>query len=230
MTGQALTRKQGEQLPLELAYGEATGREDLLVSPAILPAVDLIDRWPDWRAPVVVLVGPPGSGKSHLGNVWRAASGARDFTTDIRAGRGAEPEGRVFLFEDADRHPFDETELFHLINAVRQHRGSLLITARSLPALWHVALPDLRSRLAAATVVEIGAPDDLLLRQIIVKLFSDRQLEVDERVVNYIITRMDRSLDAAGGIVDAMDKRALARGRRITRALAAEVLAEREAG
>ena len=228
MSSEALKNSRHEQLPLELVYGEASGRDDLLVSASLAPAVGLIDSWPAWRAPVAVIVGPPGSGKSHLANIWKSASSARDVAAELSAGATV-PAGRnPYLFEDADRTPFDDTALFHLINTVRQHAGSLLMTARDLPALWPVKLPDLKSRLAAATVVEIGVPDDALLSQVIVKLFSDRQLEVDDRVVAYIINRMERSLDVAGDVVDAIDKLALARGRRITRALASEVLNARD--
>nr|WP_272210191.1 DnaA regulatory inactivator HdaA [Marinicella sp. W31]MDC2876056.1 DnaA regulatory inactivator HdaA [Marinicella sp. W31] len=216
------------QLPLALSHDSAAGREHLLVSASIAPAVDLVDCWPHWRAPVVILSGPPGSGKSHLATIWKGVSTARDVTDSLRMGRSVPYRQGAFLFEDADRAEFDETGLFHLINTVRQYGGSLLITARSAPGLWNVALADLRSRLQAATLVEIGAPDDELLRQIIFKLFSDRQLEVDQRVVAYLVSRMERSLDAACQIVDQIDRFALARGRRITRALAAEVLSERE--
>lgn len=213
-----------EQLPLELGHGQSRGRDDLLVSNAIVPALDLIDRWPQWPSPVVVLVGPAGSGKSHLSGVWCEFSRARDIRREVCSGASMEGDDPAFLFEDADRTDFNETALFHLINFVRQHHRNLLITARTLPAQWNVALPDLRSRLAAATIVEIGAPDDALLEQVIFKLFSDRQLDVDDKVVRFIVTRMERSLDAARHIVDEIDRLSLSRGRRITRALAAEVV------
>ncbi|WP_319519309.1 DnaA regulatory inactivator HdaA [uncultured Martelella sp.] len=216
------------QLPLALGHDPAADREHLLVSASIAPAVDLVDRWPEWRAPVTVLSGPAGSGKSHLSAIWKGMSEAHDVTDNLRAGRPIPYRQGAFLFEDADRAEFDQTALFHLINTVRQNSGSLLITARSAPGLWDVTLADLRSRLQAATLVEIGAPDDALLQQVIVKLFSDRQLEVDQRVVTYLVSRMERSLDAACRIVDQIDRLALARGRRITRALAAEVLTARE--
>lgn len=221
-------QKAAMQLPLELGYGQASSRDDLLISASVAPAVELIDRWPDWLAPVVLLVGPPGAGKSHISGVWKSLSNAGDVSSAMRSGATSEHQGTAFLFEDADREAFDETALFHLINHVRQNNGTLLITARSLPGQWGVSLADLKSRLAAATVVEIGAPDDELLEQLVFKLFADRQLDVDDRVVRYIVTRMERSLEAARGIVEAIDKLALARGRRITRALAAEVLQQHD--
>ncbi|WP_370868996.1 DnaA regulatory inactivator HdaA [Ectorhizobium quercum] len=215
-----------QQLPLAFAHDPATGRDDLLVADPLAAAVSVVDAWPHWPAPVVILTGPVGCGKSHLASIWRERSGARVIhpLAGSDAARMA-AEGPV-LFEDADRAAFDDTELFHVINSVRQHGTSLLMTARLWPMGWNVALADLKSRLKAATVVEIGEPDEDLLGQIIVKLFADRQLSIDEKLVSYIVRRMERSLAAANDIVDRLDRLAWARGTRITRALAAEVLAE----
>ncbi|MBX9455578.1 MAG: hypothetical protein KL863_05860 [Rhizobium sp.] len=213
-----------EQLPLEFRHEAARGRDDLVISDPVSAAASIIDRWPEWPSPVVIITGPEGSGKSHLAEVWARRSGA----ARVRAVAGSDAvtragEGPV-LIEDADREGFDQTQLFHLINAVRSAGTSLLITARSWPMAWGVTLPDLASRLKAAMTVEIGPPDDLLLGQILVKLFADRQLLADDKVIAYIVPRMERSLAAAQSIVERLDRLALARGTRISRALAAEVL------
>lgn len=222
----ATRRRQGEQLPLVFDHGTASGRDDLLISDRLATAVALIDSWPNWPSPVVILAGPPGSGKSHLARIWREQSGAVaiDPTSGGDAARRA-AEGPVLL-EDADRSGFDEVELFHVINSVREHGTSLLMTSRSWPLSWSVALPDLRSRLKAATMVEIGSPDEALLFQVIVKLFADRQLNIDDKIVDYIVKRMERSCAAAQEVVDRIDRLALSRQAKITRALAAEVLGE----
>jgi len=221
-------RKPG-QLPLDFGHRAAAGREDLIVSDRISAVVTLIDRWPDWPSPVVILAGPIGSGKSHLTNIWAAKTGA--CAVNATAGDDASIEaamaGSVFI-EDIDRTGFDETVLFHLINTVRSHNNSLLMTSRLWPAAWNVTLPDLASRLKAATTVEIGEPDDALLSQVLVKLFADRQIIADERVVFYLVARMERSLEAARRIVARLDDIALARKVKITRQLAAEVLASEE--
>tara|TARA_R110002051_G_scaffold4021_2_gene21220 strand:- start:22891 stop:23598 length:708 start_codon:yes stop_codon:yes gene_type:complete len=219
-------RRRHEQLPLAFPYDAATGRDDLLVSARLGAAVSIIDQWPHWPSSVVILAGPVGSGKSHLAAIWRERSGAASIHP--KAGSGAAvlaAEGPV-LFEDADRRGFDDAELFHVINSVRENGHSLLITARLWPMSWPVTLPDLRSRLKAATVVEIGEPDEELLAQVIVKLFADRQLYIDDKLVGYIVHRMERSLAAAQTVVERLDRLALARGTRITRHLAAEVLNE----
>ncbi|MCJ7994757.1 hypothetical protein J5N58_11210 [Rhizobium cremeum] len=222
----ASRRSIAEQLPLAFDHGRATGRDDLLVSDRLEAAVAIIDSWPDWPSPVVVLMGPEGSGKSHLVDIFRQQSGALDIHPLTGTDAVRKAEAGPVVFEDADRQGFDEVELFHVINSVREHGTSLLMTSRTWPPSWNVALPDLRSRLKAATMVEIGSPDEALLSQVMVKLFADRQLYVDDKIVGYIVQRMERSFSAAQEIVERIDRLALSRRTRITRALAGEVLNE----
>lgn len=218
------------QLPLDFDHDPASGREDLIVSDRLNAAVAIVDRWPDWPSPVVVLAGPTGSGKSHLAGIWAARVGAQsvDITKPDPMVLAAAAQGPV-LIEDIDRSGFDQTALFHLINAVREHDSAVLITSRLWPAGWQVTLPDLASRLKAATVVEIAEPDEELLAQVMVKLFADRQVVVDDRIISWLVARMERSLAAARQVVSRLDQRAMARGSKITRALAAEVLTEMDA-
>ena len=219
------------QLPLEFNHDPATSRDALIVSDRLNAAVAIVDRWPDWPSPVVILAGPTGSGKSHLAAIWANRVGAR--TVSI-----VEPDPVVLelaaqgpvLIEDIDRLGFDETALFHLINTVREHGSAALITTRLWPAGWNVTLPDLASRLKAATVVEIAEPDEDLLAQVLVKLFADRQVTVDDRIIVWMVARMERSLAAARAIVTRLDQLSLARGSKITRAMAAEVMAEMDHG
>lgn len=219
--------RSGEQIPLDLGYGEARSREDLIVSDPLTAAVAIIDRWPDWSSPTVILCGPRGAGKSHLANIWREKAAPVELSVVPGRVSGEPPADRPVLLEDVDRAPIDETALFHLFNTVRENAGSMLMTSRLWPAAWPVGLPDLRSRLMAATVVEIGEPDDDLLAQVIVKLFSDRQIVVEEKVVNYLVARMERSYAAAREIVETIDRLALSRRVKITPALAGEALALR---
>lgn len=220
----AMRRAAGEQLPLAFDHDAALGREDLLVSDRQAAAIAIIDAWPTWPSPVVILAGPPGSGKSHLADIWRSLSGARDIVP-VSGSDAAElaAQGPV-VFEDADRTEFSDTELFHVINSVRENATGLLMTSRGWPLSWPVALPDLRSRLKAATTVEIGEPDEQLLAQLVFKLFADRQLIVDDRIIDYIVRRMERSFAAAQRVVEAIDRLAMARQTRISRSVAAEVL------
>lgn len=219
------------QIPLDFGHQSAAGREDLIVSDRLSAVVGLIDRWPDWPSPVVVVAGPTGSGKSHLASVWAEQAGAvRVQVNEADAGALAAASAGPVLVEDVDRSSLDETALFHLINTVRESGTTMMMTTRLWPAAWNVTLPDLASRLKAATTVEIGEPDDALLAQVLVKLFADRQIVADERVIAYLVSRMERSLDAARRIVARLDDLALARQSKISRQLAAEVLAEFDGG
>ncbi|MBB2686851.1 DnaA regulatory inactivator HdaA [Rhizobium sophoriradicis] len=222
----ALKRKAAEQLSLLFSHDAASGRDDLLISERLAAAVSIVDAWPEWPSPVVVLAGPVGSGKSHLARIWSELSGAVSIHPELGSDAAVAAAAGPVLFEDADRQGFDDNALFHVINSVRENGTSLLITSRLWPMSWPVQLPDLRSRLKAATVVEIGEPDEALLSQVIVKLFADRQLYIDDKLVLYIVNRMERSLNAARTIVDRLDRLALSRGTKITRSLAAEVLNE----
>ena len=211
------------QLPMEFDRDSAYSRDDLVVSKANRAACDLILGWPRWPSPVVALAGPTGSGKTHLANIWQVQANAAVFQANA-IGEPA-PVGAV-LVEDADSGLLDEAGLFHLINAVHSAGGALLLTCRGFPAAWRVALADLNSRLKAATTVEIAEPDDALLGAVITKLFADRQLAVAPHVVRFLVRRMDRSLATAIDIVGRIDALSLEKKTRITRALAADVLAK----
>lgn len=221
----------GEQLPLDFRHPASSARDDLIVSSPLNAAVGLIDRWPEWPSPVVILAGPTGSGKTHLANIWKERATAQ-LIHGLTSGGTVQHQATSgpILIEDIDREGFDETQLFHLINTVSQNATHLLITTRAWPAAWPVKLPDLRSRLKAATIVEIGEPDDMLLAQVIEKLFADRQIAIDPKIVSYLVQRMERSLAAAQAIVHRVDELALARRGKITRALVAEVLGQWETG
>ena len=212
------------QLALALDHAESYAREDFLSGPCNEAALRLIDCWPDWPANAVALIGPEGSGKTHLAMMWAAAAGAR-----VIAG-GALAEAEVpsalatgaLVVEDAAARA-DDRALFHLINLAREEKASLLFTARAAPATWPVAIPDLTSRLRALPVATLQSPDDAMLRALIVKLAADRQLTLDETVVSYLSSRIERSFAAARAAVIALDNEALRQGRPVTRALAAEL-------
>jgi len=223
--------KTPRQLPLDLAHPVAYSRDDLVLGPSNREALALVDRWPDWPAAVVVLAGPAGSGKTHLADIWREESGAAAFGADRlgQAAIDAAAQGPV-LIDDVDRGPVDETGLFHLINAVRQQGTSLLLTARRFPAAWGVRLPDLASRLKAASMVEIHEPDDTLLAGVITKLFADRQVEVEPQVVQFLVRRIERSLSTAIAVVERLDRAALEQKVRISRSLASQIIAAMDLG
>jgi len=217
------------QLALALNHADNYAREEFLSGPSNEEALQLVDCWPDWPANVIALIGPEGSGKTHLATIWAAAAGAR--VVAGRAVREAELPSALatgaLVVEDAAAAA-DERALFHLINLAREAKSFLLFTARTAPASWPAAVPDLVSRLRALPVVSLRAPDDQLLHAVIVKLAADRQLTLDESVVRYLSTHIERSLAAARAAVIALDHEALRQGRPVTRALAAEMFRDSE--
>jgi chromosomal replication initiation ATPase DnaA len=212
------------QLALALDHAESYAREDFLSGPCNAGALALIDSWPDWPASTVALVGPEGSGKSHLAATWTAAAGARVISGRALTQSDLLPSLATGALVVEEAAAADERALFHLINLAREHEAFLLFTARSAPSTWPVILPDLASRLRAIPVVTLQAPDDALLRAVIVKIAADRQLDLDESTVTYLSTHIERSFAAARAAVIALDDEALQRGRPPTRALAAEML------
>ncbi len=211
------------QLALALHHAESYARDDFLPGAGNAAALRLIDSWPDWPANAVALVGPEGSGKSHLAAIWAVASGARVSSGRALAAAGllaALATGALVVEEAAAA---DERALFHLLNLAREEDAFLLFTARTAPPVWPVGIADLGSRLRALPVVTLQPPDDAMLRGLIVKLAADRQLSLDEAVVHYLSTHIERSFAAARAAVIALDNEALRRGRPPTRALAAEL-------
>jgi chromosomal replication initiation ATPase DnaA len=214
------------QLAFALPHAESLTRDNFLEGPANESGLSLIESWPDWPNRIMLLVGPEGSGKSHLAAIWAEQAGAR--STSAHALTAAAVPGALatgaLVVEDLRPSDFDERAMFHLLNLAREDDASVLITARAPPSAFEVELRDLKSRLRAVPVVSLLQPDDLLFRGLIVKFCADRQLSIDEAVVSYLTTRIERSYAAVRHAVDLLDTEALRLGRPVTRALAAELL------
>lgn len=213
------------QLALALGHDESFARDDFLSGPSNAKALALIERWPDWPSRAILLVGPEGSGKSHLAAIWSANAGARTVSARLveEASVPAMLATDALVVEDLSTGFLEERALFHLVNLAREQGAHLLLTARTAPGAWQISLPDLASRLREIPVVTLEPPDDALLRAVLVKLFADRQLAVDESLIVYLITRIERSFAAARAAVAALDREALRQQRPVTRALAGEL-------
>ena len=213
------------QLVLALNHAISFAREDFLEGPSNAKALALIERWPDWPDRLAVLVGPEGSGKSHLAAIWAQMTGARILSAKL-LGETDLPHAfatGALVVEDLEAAGLNERALFHLINMAREEHVDVLFTARVAPANFTVTIRDLGSRLRVLPVVTLEAPDDGLLRALIVKLAADRQLAVDEALVNYLANRIERSFASARAAIALLDEEALRQHRPVTRALAAEL-------
>jgi hypothetical protein len=193
------------QIALPLDWPVADRDEDFLISESNRAAFEHLKRWSLWPVMASLVTGPRKSGRSLLGRLFVRKTGGR-------------------LFDNAEDH--DEEALFHAWNEAQLSRRPLLIVADSPPPLWQVALPDLRSRLAATPQVEIGAPDDTLIGDLIVKLLGDRGIAVPPEVPAFIVPRIERSYVAVQQVVAALDRAALSHHRRMTVAMAKRALSE----
>jgi chromosomal replication initiation ATPase DnaA len=203
-------------------------RSAFVVSPSNAAGVEAIDGWPAWRGGALALVGPPGSGKSHLAAAWALRAEAKVISPDIRPEDLAALEGPV-LWEDADRAVHGET-LFHLINIAARPGGALLATARTPPSEWRTDVPDLRSRLNALPVALLQEPDDAILTGALMKFFQERRIRPSEELLAYLVRRIERSIPKALEIVAKLDETASAYGRPVSRALARQVLEDDDGG
>lgn len=224
------------QLPLDLGFASSYAAADYLVSASNAAAFAWVERWPDWPAPGLALSGPPGCGKTHLAHVWRQRSQATIIEAATLAAldpmqlAASAPAFAIDGLAAGSLGAAAERALLHLYNMTNERRGHVLLCAEAPPARWTIALPDLRSRLAALPAVAIAPPDDGLLEALLAKLFADRQLAVDRGTVMFIVTRMERSFEAARRLVDAIDRAALASQRRPSLGLVREVVEELEGG
>lgn len=217
----------GNQLTLELGHTPAHGEADFLVGEGNALAHARLLAYPSWSEPLTLLIGPAASGKSHLARIFADRSGALfagvEDLEDLATHGGHAP----LIVEDVDRLGYDEAGLFHLLNQSMRDQRAILLTAREDVANWPLATDDVRSRMRRATAFTLEITDDIQLSHMFVKLFGDRQITVDPKIVGYLVARMERSAEEVASLVDLMDRLALAKGTAITRAIAADALARR---
>ncbi len=205
------------QLAFDLPLLETYRPEDFFPSPANAAALHAAKT-----TPRLLLIGPTGSGKTHLAHIWAATHQADLLpVTDLGDILPYLAPTAAIAIDAADHASRDEAALFHLHNLLAA-QGRLLLTATAPPRDW-AHLPDLRSRLQAMPTALLAPPDDALLSAVLIKLFADRQIVVPPNLIAYLITRMTRSIATARALVATLDARALALARPISRSLAAEI-------
>jgi len=212
-----------QQLTFDLPGRNALGRSDFFVAPSNEAAVQAIDNWQDWPSGKLILVGPQGSGKSHLAEVWANLAGARQYDVATNSGLidgNLVLDGLEAIVGDASK----EEVVFHLHNHLLSLGHHLLITSRSEPGLLTFALPDLQSRMLGTQLVRIDPPDEMLLSAVMAKLFDDRQVNISPQVIAYAVTRIDRTLAAVHALVAELDALSLARSKPMSRQMVAEIL------
>lgn len=227
MTNGPVGRLPRGQLPFDYLQDPSSSEADFIEGAGNSLAFAHIHAFPDWPGPLTLIVGPPKSGKSHLAGIWArravAASPGPSELEDLARTGGNAP----LLIEDVDRSGYSEQALFHLLNQSMRDQRPILMTARESVANWPFQTDDLKSRARLASLFTLALSDDIQLSQMFVKLFADRQVAVDPKVIGFLVSRMERSPEEVVVLVDMLDRMALARGIAITRGLAAEALAER---
>ena len=214
---------------LDLAVAPSTSRGDFIVTAANSLAWQFLfgsEAWPDGR---LILVGEAKSGKSHLASIWSTERGADLLTPELLNAERTRKllDGMDLVVEDADAVARDhdrEVALFHLCNAAASAGRMLLLTARAIPSAWGIRLNDLRSRMEGSRTAVLGPPDDDLLKALLVKLFSDRQIAVSARILKFVVPRMTRSYAGAFALADELDRLSLSAGRPVTMAMASMAL------
>ena len=216
-----------QQLSLSLPAVATYTETDFAVSDCNQTAFDWVKRWPQWMS-IGLLYGPPASGKTHLAHIWADHTGATflaatDISSDAVATLLHGQAGCHVVVEDI-QHVTDEAGLFHLLNAVREMQGGLLLTSNCPAAQLPFSLADVRSRLLALPSAALSAPDESLLSAVLMKQFADRQLRVEGEVIQYLLPRIERSFAAARAWVERVDEAALQNQRKVTVPLIRELL------
>ena len=215
------------QLQLELGHIPAHGEGDFLVGEGNELAYGRVMAFPNWGDPLTLVSGPAKSGKSHLARIFADRSGAHFAGVDELETLARDGGRQPVVIEDVDRAGYDEAGLFHLLNQAMRDQRPILMTARQDIAQWPLVTDDVRSRVRRATAFSVAMSDDIQLSQMFVKLFGDRQIAVDPKIIVYLVARMERSTEEAVILADLMDRLALAKGTAITRTIAADALDRR---
>jgi chromosomal replication initiation ATPase DnaA len=217
-----------EQLTFDLPTRPALERGDFFIANSNALALAMIEDCENWPQNKHLLVGPRGSGKTHLANVWANQRGARVIASrDITYQAVEEYAAQDLVIDDVPSllgEQSREATLFHIHNLCLANDNALLMTGTGDVSTWNCVLPDLASRLNGTRTARLDPPDDILFQALLAKLFADRQLFPPPDVFPYLLLRLERSYDAAQMAVNQIDRAALSRKRAITRSFVASII------
>ena len=208
-----------EQLIFKLSRRQAYNREDFFVSKTNSLAVKILENWKNFSSSGLVIVGPSACGKTHLAAVWSKETSAKSY--DISTFFGIDLnhliDEKFIVLEDIeklqlipkDKRLIIEENILHIFNSLSANNGKILFISCKFPRFWEIGLRDLLSRIMTLTTIELNMPDDNLLAAVMAKQFQDRQINVDDEVLTYAISRMERSFLFAKTLVEELDVESL---------------------
>ena len=213
--------KKNVQLSLNLKKKGIYEEDDFLVSSSNKEAYKLVNSWPEWRSRKIIIFGDSGTGKTHLSKIWQKNTSA--IILNLNQLKKIKFESffkkkNIFIIENISDF-FDkinkkeknnlEKQLLHFYNLIEEKKGYLLLTSLIAPKLWKISLPDLKSRILSSIAVKIKKPNDQLLSSVLVKLFVDKQILIDKKIIKFIVYRSERSFANLENIVNKIDKQSL---------------------
>ena len=214
-----------DQLILKFPSHQAYKREDFYVSPSNQEAYDFINSWPRWIKRIVNIFGPSGSGKSHLASILKNKTSCLKINSN-------ELNEKIFIryktketliIENLDKK-ISEKLLFSLWNVALQDNKYLMTTSKKPISSYKFKLKDLESRVKSSLIFGINLPNDDLISVILAKNFSDKQIKVEKKHIDYIIKRIDRSYEKISQFIFTLDKYSLKKGSPFSLKLIKEVL------
>jgi len=214
-----------DQLILKFPTNNVYLKEDFYVSPSNREAYEFISSWPRWIKRIANIFGPPGSGKTHLTSILKNKTSSLKIESD-------ELNDKIFfefkikealIIENLNEN-VSENLLFSLWNVALQDNKYLLITSTKPISAYKFKLPDLKSRANSSMIMGINLPSDDLISVILAKNFSDKQIKIEKKHIDYIIKRIDRSYEKISQFILTLDKYSLKKGSPFGLKLIKEVL------
>jgi len=227
-----MEKKITKQLALPLSFRNVKNHSNFILNKVNEVALSLIDEFNDikkfkkkFNFPVLILYGPPGSGKTHLAYIYKEITNAKFIKKLSNINLDEVKLGKSFIFDDFDKiESLDENFFIHFFNEISVNLGSLLITTSKPPNEINFSLSDLESRINSCISTKIELPDDDFLFSILVKELSDKKIFLNDKLCLYIIKRIKRNYKAISLFAETLDIMSLENKTKITLKQIKEVL------